>query len=160
MVKIPLSQGQFALVDDEDFEWLNQWKWSAGKRRNTFYAFRSVSIKGEQFHIYMHRLITEAPKGKETDHANGNGLDNRRRNLRVCTVRQNQYNQAKRKNSLSQYKGVSLNKRVKVKKWVAGITKNGKNIHLGYFKDEIDAAKAYDRKAKELCGEFAKLNFG
>lgn len=154
MKKIPLTHGKFAIVDDEDYEWLNQYKWCAVKIRNTYYAMRAE--KGE--HIAMHREILGLVKGdgKQTDHRNHNGLDNWRCNMRVCTHSQNQHNQRKQ-NGTSKYKGVSWYKRDK--KWRVCIQINERRICIGYFDNEIDAAKAYDTKAKELFGEFAYCNF-
>lgn len=160
MKKIPLTQDQFAIVDDADYEWLSQFKWCADKRVRTFYVIRSQRIKGKNFFIYMHRLILglERDDKREADHVNGDGLDNRRSNLRIVTHRQNLWNlSAQSERGSSRFKGVSWYKRDK--KWRSGIRYNDQLIHLGYFDDEIDAAKAYDVKAKELFGEFARLNF-
>lgn len=159
MKQIPLTQGKFAIVDDEDYEWLNQWKWYARKHRNTFYAIRNTNQQSsERKHVRMHRLILGLRKGdgKTSDHKNGNGLDNRRKNLRICTKSQNSQNRLPLKNTSSKFKGVYWDKKGKI--WRAGIQKNSKRIYLGCFKSEIEAAKAYDRKAKELFGEFALCN--
>ncbi len=104
----------------------------------------------------MHRVIMNPPDDMVVDHIDSNGLNNRRTNLRVCTLLQNSYNRKTIKAS-SQYKGVRWNKRKK--RWVSSISPNGKFILIGYFKDELTAAKAYDEKAKEFFGEFAYLNF-
>jgi len=96
------------------------------------------------------------PSDMETDHRDGNGLNNQRENLRICTRQQNSQNGLAHKDSSSQFKGVSLKKGRH--KWVACIMQNGKLAHLGYFDNEIEAAKTYNTKAKELFGEFAKLN--
>ena len=101
MKKIKLTQGKVALVDDGDFEWLSQWKWTY---KNGGYAYRSIGSKG---HIFLHRAIMKSPKNLEIDHINGNGLDNRRSNLRFATHKQNIRNQQKQKNRTSKYKGVS-----------------------------------------------------
>jgi len=106
--------------------------------------------------IRMHRLILKAQKGQQVDHINGNGLDNRKDNLRFCTSSQNYQNSRKRKNCSSKYKGVWWHKQSK--KWQTGIVLNYKNYHLGYFTNEIEAAKAYDLTAAEFFGEFARLN--
>ncbi len=105
----------------------------------------------------MHRAILNAPKGLLVDHIDGNGLNNRKSNLRLCTFAQNAHNSRPRRNSSSRYKGVCWHK-VK-KKWTVSIYKGGKRTYLGYYDDEIEAALAYDRKATELFGEFAYLNF-
>ena len=152
MKKIKLTKNQFALVDDEDFEFLNQWKWQANKSRDTFYAQRSDNKNGKQKHIFMHRLLLPC-ENTMVDHINRNGLDNQKHNLRTCNHSQNAANAKFRK----KYKGTYL---VKGKnKFRASIMQNNKTYRLGYFKTEIDAAKAYDKKAKELYGEFASLNF-
>lgn len=149
MRRIKLTQGKYTLVDDEDFEWLNQWKWyylSIG------YAARG---KGKNF-IYMHRLIINTPKNLYTDHINNDKLDNRRCNLRICTNSENQTNRGKYKRNKSGYKGVCWFKQTN--KWQAQIRKNNKRFHLGYFQNKIDAAKAYNQKAIELHDNFVYLN--
>jgi hypothetical protein len=156
MKEIELSKGKVALVDDEDFEYLNQWKWSVLKGHNTFYAYRKQSIDGRVCQIYMHRFIMKPPDQLDVDHIDSDGLNNQRLNLRLATKQQNQGNRRKITNGHSKYKGVTLKRG---KKWLAQIGINSRMTHLGYFDNEIDAAKAYDRKAKELFGEFAKLNF-
>lgn len=156
MKEIPLTKGQIALVDDADYEWLNQWKWCyLGER----YAARWDNDANPRQLIYMHRLIMQTPEGMRTDHINLNKLDNRRNNLRIVTNSQNGMNipkQPKRCCS-SRYKGVSWSK--KCSKWQAYITKNRKVTYIGLFTDEIEAARAYDVKAFELFGEFALPNF-
>ncbi len=150
---IPLTRGKFAIVDAADFELLNRYKWHALKGGRTFYA-RSQE-KGRA--IRMHRLITNAPKGLFVDHINHNGMDNRRANLRFCTRAENNRNSLPRRGGTSRYKGVHWCKRRK--KFIATITFNRKKRVLGYFDSEIDAAKAYDKRARELFGEFVYLNF-
>lgn len=158
MKQIPLTQGKFAIVDDGDYEWLNKYKWYAVKNRNTYYAVRKPSRKqGKRTRIYMHRQILDAPKELQVDHANHNGLDNRRQNIRTCTHKQQQHNRLPVKNSSSKYKGVQWYE--SGKKWKAKIGYNNQYICLGYFVNEVDAAKAYDEKARELFGEFAYTNF-
>lgn len=158
MKTIPLTQGKFAIVDDEDYEWLNQWKWCADKIGKTYYAVRTINHKLGKQMILMHRQILRLTKGdgKLTDHRNHNGLNNRKCNLRICTHNQNHQNRRKPR-TLNRYKGVSWHK--PSKRWCAHIIHNKKYIHLGYFDNEIKAAKTYDKKAKELFGEFACLNF-
>jgi len=159
MKQIPLSQGLFALVDDEDFEYLNQFKWHARKSRDTFYASRNLRIsKNNRKTIQMHRVVLETTNPKiQIDHKDGNGLNNQKNNLRLATSTQNTRNSKPNKNTSSKYKGVSYRK--DAKKWRSIINFNKKVIRLGCFTDEIEAAKAYDEKAKELFGEFAWLNF-
>lgn len=158
MKEIKLSQGKVALVDDKDFEELSRYKWYAAQRENyTIYAIRTIGTKPNHKTIRMHRQIMKARKGQQIDHLDGNGLLNVRSNLRLCTNSQNQQNKRKRKNCSSKFKGICWHKNRK--KWEVYISLNKKLYYLGYFDDEIEAAKAYDRKAKEFFGEFARLNF-
>ncbi|MBN1361996.1 MAG: HNH endonuclease [Sedimentisphaerales bacterium] len=151
---IPLTRGKFAIVAAADYEWLSQYKWLAnGDEHRGFYAGRRVGNKL----VLMHRLIMNAPEGSVVDHKNHNSLNNRRRNLRLCTQKENSRNAVPNRRGTSRFKGVYFLKRTG--KWIATINYNGKTMHLGSFDDEIEAAKAYDRKAHELFGEFAYLNF-
>ncbi len=159
MKKIPLTQGKFALVDDEDFEELRGYKWHAAKNKyGGFMATRSCicPLVKQIKTIHMHRQIISCPKSKQVDHVNHETLDNRRGNLRECTNQQNAMNRIPYKNNSSRYKGVY---KYSEKRWQASIRGNSKKIHLGYFVNELDAAKEYDKAAKELFGEFAFLNF-
>ena len=155
--QILLTQGKFAIVDDEDFEWLNQWRWCAARAGDRWYAVRLLyqSSPRSKKNLFMHREILGLKRkdGKQTDHVNHNGLDNRRCNIRKCSNTQNQYNQKPRKGCSSKYKGVSWSK--VCEKWKVAIN----HIHLGYFDNEIEAVKVYDKTAKELFGEFAYTNF-
>jgi len=153
---IPLTQGQFAIVDDKNFEWLNQWKWFAVNFLYTYYAVRSVGKRPNRLIIRMHRQIMNAHKSQQIDHKNSNGLDNKEENIRFCTPSQNNANRRNVKHS-SIYKGVFWNKARR--KWRCQIMLFRKNYHLGYFDDEFEAANTYDAKAKELFGEFAHANF-
>ena len=148
---IPLTQGKVAVVDAADYDWLRQYKWYANKKSAGFYACTHKSYRL----LYMHRLITDAPAELVVDHIDRNSLNNRRSNLRLCTYQQNIFNQRGRKGT-SRYKGVHWDKQKKA--WTACIEKNDKAIKLGFFDDETSAAKAYDKKAGELFGEFAYLN--
>ncbi len=152
---IPLTQGKCAIVDDGDYEWLCQYKWYAMRCGNVYYAGRNAKGKNKK-PIYMHREILNVPQGVETDHVNGDGLDNRERNMRICTKQENQFNMKSYKAGSSKYKGVCWHKRIE--KWHAQIRHNGKRIYLGVFDKENDAANAYNVKATELFGEFARLN--
>jgi len=155
MKRIELTQGQIALVDDTDYDWLNQYKWCAYKPpTGGFYAKREESGRT----ILMHRQILGLEKGdkRQGDHQNHNTLDNRRENIRICSCQQNQRNRKPRLNISSVYKGVSWYKRCK--KWQAHIQMNKKRKHLGYFKREREAAFAYNEVARNLFGEFAWLN--
>ena len=159
MKRIPLTQGKFAIVDDEDYDYLMQWKWQARKSHRTYYAVRTCYCfppnKATRHTIRMHRVIMDVPQGKETDHINHDGLDNRKQNIRVCTRVENGRNQRPRKNTSSRYKGVSVFET----QWRAQIGHNGKKKHIGLYRSEVDAAKAYDKEAKRLFGEFAYVNF-
>lgn len=154
MKEIKLTQGKVALVDDSDFEWLNQFKWCAMKQQKTYYAVRTYKYK----HVRMHRLIMNTPTGLETDHEDHNGLNNQRYNLRIATSAQNKYNVSPR--GASKYLGVTIRQIGREKgRITAKIRKNRITFHLGSFKTEESAAKAYDIRAKEFFGEFANLNF-
>jgi hypothetical protein len=150
--KIELTRGKVALVSDKDYKWLSQWKWGCIGRG---YAGRFVRIDGRRFLIYMHRLILNPPDGMEVDHVNRNKLDNRRRNLRAATRRQNDCNRAAWKTC--GYRGVALTPRKTP--WAARIRVNGKLTHLGSFHSAEEAARAYDAAAILHHGEFAVLNF-
>jgi len=156
MKEIELSQGKRALVDAEDYEGLNQWKWSAlrDKGGRCFYAVRSYQDGKKRQLTYMHRQIMGAQSGQEIDHQDGNGLNNRRANLRFCTRGQNSANRKKRAGCTSEFKGVSW----RDKKWRAKIYVHSKQHHLGMFTDEEEAARSYNDAATELFGEFARLN--
>lgn len=156
MKLIPLTQSKFAIVDDKNFEWLSQFRWYASKGSCTYYALSTFGKRPNRQNILMHRFILNVPKGKQTDHRNHNGLDNRECNIRICTHAQNVRNQRKTRGT-SKYKGVYWRK--DDKRWQAGLNYKSKTVYLGCFKDEIKAAYAYDKKAKELFGEFAHLNF-
>lgn len=159
MRKIPLTQGQYALVDDEDYEYLMQWKWCAMKRKRDFIAVRNRSWKeepGAQL-ILMHRVIMSAPKEMEVDHRNHNGLDNQKGSLRICTHMENRRNTKMVSKGASQFKGVVWSKWNK--KWQAQLCYSNKCIFLGLFDIEEEAARAYDTAAHEHFGEFAYLNF-
>ena len=157
MKKIPLTQGKFALVDDEDFEMVNRFKWYAVKGRHTFYAIHGIpTVDGKHRQIKMHRLLLNTPLGMHTDHKNGNGLDNRRGNIRTCTPCENKRNSRKQINNTTGFKGVCIHHGKYI---VAAIKHRGRRIHLGTFSSIRSAARAYDVAAQKLHGEFARLNF-
>ncbi len=147
--RIPVGDNQYALVDAADFEWLNQWTWHL----QNGYAVRNENGK----RIYMHRVIMNPPAGKLVDHYDHNRLNNWRSNLRECTRQENACNNRKSAGTSSRFKGVSYCK--DRHKWHARLSFKGIPVRLGYFDDEVEAARAYDRKAIELLGEFAWLNF-
>jgi len=159
MKEIQLTQGKVAIVDDEDYQMVNQFKWYALKNGNTFYARRVVPVNGRQKTVHMHQfIIGDTPKKSDIDHKDGNGCNNQKLNLRICTHQENMMNQKKPdKNCTSIYKGVCWHKRDN--KWQSRIQIDGKLIHIGYFMDESDAARAYDKAAKHHFKEFAYLNF-
>ncbi len=155
--EIPLTQGKVALVDDEDFEWLAQFKWCLSRTSTTEYALRRVGRRGSRHGVFMHRAILGTPPGTVTDHANGNGLDNRRSNLRICSQSQNGGNSAKwRTPCSSQYKGVYLGSGGR--SWRAHAMLHGRTVHLGSFASEREAAQAYNAWAVKTWGEFARVN--
>lgn len=156
MKEIQLTRGKVALVDDEDYEWVNQWNWYAMRGWSTFYAVRKGPRPRHEI-IYLHRVIMDAPPRAEVDHINRNGLDCQRSNMRLSTKSENQHNSRLHSDSTSGYKGVSWNKASG--KWQSRIRVNGKTIYLGHFDDPIEAAYAYDAVAKENYGEFARTNF-
>lgn len=144
---IPLGKGMFAKVDADLYDYLNQWNWHVIKG----YALRF----DKRQRIYMHHLVLPIPDGKQTDHINRDGLDNRRKNLRPATKQQNQGNRWKCSFAkTSQFKGVHRSRNL----FYASGKENGQQRYLGAFASEIDAAKAYNRWAAKHFGEFALLN--
>jgi len=158
--QITLSSGNHVLVDDEDYEFLSQWKWK--ERGGTAVRNKHVgtvdwrSGKRKDTTILMHRLIMNAPAGMDVDHINGNRLDNRKANLRICTHAQNRANSKTPTTNKSGYKGVSWCKRDN--RWIAFIRDNGRSKNLGRFDDIVEAAKAYNNAAKLIFGDYARLN--
>jgi len=154
---IVLSKGYFSCVDDDDFDRVNKFKWSASVDNKTVYAMRKERclITGQRKTVTMHRFIMNQTDPKiHIDHADGDGLMNCKFNLRVCSNQQNAMNR-RRINNDSGFKGVSKNGG----KWAAKIMKNKQRFFIGNFPNPEAAARAYDQKAKELFGEFANLNF-
>lgn len=158
MKLIPLTKGYFAQVDDEDLEWLNQWKWNARVDRKTVYAVRCHKKEDGNFvTVGMHRQILGLTDPKTLgDHIDGNGLNNTRKNLRPCTNKENLMNRGPNINSLSRFKGVSWHK--SSKRWQSTITILGKKKHLGYFDNECEAAIECNKAVKEHHKEFARYN--
>lgn len=157
---IPLTQGQHAIVDDEDFERLGAHKWQASYCKNTgnYYARRRELIDDKSCTIYMHREVLQAKRGNKVDHRKvTRTLDNRKQNLRPATSSQNSANGRIRKSNTSGFKGVHWHR--KCEKWQARVTVQGKAHSQGLFADKVEAAKARDIAARKLHGEFAHLNF-
>ena len=159
--RIPLTQGKYAIVDPDDYEQLNKYKWYAARCKNTFYAGRHTKTgkDGKRIYIKMHRQVINPPWPLVVDHINRYGFDNRKANLRPATRSQNNLNKSfiKTKPSSSKYRGVSWYKRRKI--WHVQVGINGKFKFIGYFHNEIEAAKAYDQAARKYHKEFAVLNF-
>jgi len=161
--KIPLTQNRFAKVDPEDYVWLAQFRWCCKVGKDTCYAVRHIQVHGRTKRIFMHRQIMNTPDGLICDHMNHDGLDDRRHNCRNCTIEQNNANRRKRGTApgsrapSSQYLGVSWCPRRK--KWVSHIKHKGKARNLGLYEVEEDAARAHDRAAWAIWGEYACLNF-
>jgi hypothetical protein len=150
MRKIKLTKNKYTLVDDADFSHLNQSKWHV----NAY----NYAVKKNSFgrNVYLHRILLGVPKEILIDHINGNSLDNRKQNLRLCTKIQNCQNQKIRSDNTSGFKGVykPLNRNT----WCANITHSKKRIHLGVFKTKEEAAHAYNKAALKYHGEFARVN--
>lgn len=153
---IPLTQGQYAIVDDGAFDWLNQWNWHCTGDK---YAARGVSSGSKQSagNIGMHRVVAGAAPGEIVDHINRDPLDNRRENLRVCSQRDNARNRRGWLTGKSQYKGVSYDRERCV--WAAAITVNRRAVFIGRFEDESAAARAYDAAAQHAFEAFSQCNF-
>ena len=160
MKEILLTQGQRTLVDDEDYDFLNGFKWSAIWFHNVknYCAIRnSPQIGGKRSVMLMARVIMQAQKNQQVDHRNHDTLDNRRENLRLCTNAENSMNRRKHLDNSSGYKGVSWDKAND--RWVMQIYQNHRHLEFRRFTDPIEAAKAYDAAATKYFGDFALLNF-
>lgn len=158
MKAIPLTNGGVTLIDDEDFEMVSKLKWYWMKTPSVHkrYVASSSSINNKTRMISLHRMLMGFPKGKLIDHKNGDTLDNRKCNLRVCSNAENSRNRRKITGCSSRFKGVHWDK--KCKKWHAKIKRDGKTRSLGFFDDEEAAARAYNVAAPLFHGEFAYLN--
>lgn len=164
-IEIPLTQGQIALIDDEDYDLISKFKWHykvkskkwhhSGYAAHTIYSVKDGKCRYDT--LFMHQLLIECPDGTEPDHKNGNGLDNRRSNLRIATKQQNNWNKSSiAPKKRSKYKGVY---RRSTNSWCAYIGgDNKKPKHIGCFPTELDAARAYNVEATKRFGEFARLN--
>lgn len=151
--EIPLTRGFVALVDDQDFDWLSQWKWCAKPWTPTLcYAVRRDS---DGRAVAMHRAILTPAQGVQVDHKDGDGLNNQRFNLRLCSQRENLYGRSIRSDNTLGFKGVArVGQRFRAK-----VVKDGHTYWFGTYSDIESAARAYDAGAKQLFGEFARLNF-
>lgn len=143
--EIPLTKGKIAKVDHADMEWLSEFKWSAQKSDKRWYAVRGLKVGDKWTTQAMHRLILDAPSDMDVDHWNGDGLDNRRKNLRLATRAQNMANM--------DAKGAS---QVRSGRWAARITRNGETLNLGTFATEAEAVASYQTASRLMDGEFSK----
>ncbi|MGA2093031.1 MAG: HNH endonuclease [Sedimentisphaerales bacterium] len=156
--RIYLGHGKWTILDVDDFYRFGNFKWSLVGSKKKYYAVCGIRDKDGNFNLVrLHRLIMNDPKGLLVDHMNGISLDNRSTNLRKATRTQNLFNTRKRENTSSRFVGVCFDKRYRF--WEAYITHHRKKRFLGYFKDEVDAARAYDKSALKYRKGFARLNF-
>lgn len=154
MREIPLTNVEkLAIVDDDMYEYLSKWSWFLS---TDGYAVRWNKIGDKYKLIFMHREVANTQKGKITDHINRNKLDNRSENLRVCSHSQNNSNTKIFSTNTSGYRGVSWNKNQE--KWLVYVSFEGKNYYVGSFNNKEKAAKAWNKVALELKGEYASLN--
>lgn len=157
-VLVPLTQGCYAMVDEEDFRKICQHNWFVTRSGCNLYAstWTGTDDRGKRIALRMHRAIMNPPAGYVVDHINGDGLDNRKCNLRLVTHTENCFNQRVASNNKSGYKGVSYHRRDE--KWGAKITVRTQPVWLGYFQTAVEAAKAYNEAAIKHYGELARLN--
>ena len=155
--KIPMTQGKFALVDAEDYEWLSKYNWRASNSKSLWSVKRERREGGRQKSISMASEIMRPPIGAKVTFKNYDSLDCRKANMQIVSHSEAmQHREKLNKNKTSLYKGVFWAKANQ--KWRASIAKDGKRYYLGYFSDEEEAARTYDEKALELYGETASLN--
>jgi HNH endonuclease len=155
--EILLRRGFVVLIDDDDYLWASQFKWCVYGRHA--YVHRALKrVNGKQMREHLHRAILGLKHGdsKYVDHIDGNGLNNQKSNLRLCTMAENIRNQKLHRNNSTGFKGVSWNKQKK--KFKAYIKRNYKNIHLGYYRTASEAGRAYDKASQSLHGDFARPN--
>lgn len=156
-MEVLLHDGSRAIVDQEDWPLVRGRKWERFTPSEAS-SYARTFTSGKQ--TAMHRILAEPPRGAWVDHADGDGLNNRRSNIRVCSPRQNAMNKGRRLPTRYSYKGIgrARNRDGSEGRWKASITLNRKAIHLGYFDTDIDAARAYDDAAVKHFGEFARTN--
>jgi len=152
------NTGYVAIVDDDEYGRLNLYPWTKLRKDNCIYPIRQPYVNGKRIRILMHQMLLEKKDGFIVDHQDCNGLNNLKSNLRYATYSQNSINKRKMKNTSSRFKGVCFRK--DMNKWQVslGSKKQGRK-HLGFYSDEIEAAKKYDSEAIKYYGEFARLNF-
>lgn len=154
LVKIPLTRGKWTTMDEADWQLVKMHKWFAQKNKHTFYARSSTHIDGKPVFASMHRLILKAQPLQIVDHKDGDGLNNIRTNLRICTNAQNTTNSRMRSSNTTGYRGVGIYKKC----FAAYIWINGKQRFIGSFKTAQEAALAYNKAAEKHYGEFAQYN--
>lgn len=157
-VRIPLTKGFEAIVDPDDYEVVSTYSWQAlvDPNKRTVYAVTAIrEPNGRQKRVLMHRMILGASHSEQIDHRDGDGLNNRRQNLRKATGNQNAYNRRRRVTASNPFRGVE---RLPSGRWRATITAEGRRQHLGTFPTAEEAAEAYNRSARTLHGDFASLN--
>jgi hypothetical protein len=162
MKLVELTQGYSAIVDDRDYDRVSEFKWLAQVRPGGKGVYAKTSLPrtygGHRPCLYMHRLIMRIYNRKiKVDHKDNDGLNNRRCNIRVATTSQNGGNCRKQKHTTSRFKGVHWRK--DCKRWSVAVVKNRRRYHIGHFKSEVAAARAYDEAARLMFGEFALVNF-
>jgi hypothetical protein len=155
VIKLPLSKNKYALVDDEDYPKVSKHKWFVIQRGKSEHACRTVIENGNKRTEYLHRALLNPNSNEVVDHINGNGLDNQKANLRLCTKQQNSWNSDKNTKNVSGYKGVSFEKTTG--KWRVRIRKDGKSYSYGLYEQAEEASKVYLEKAQELFGQYARI---
>lgn len=159
-VQIPLTQGKVALIDEADYPYVAQFKWYAHNSRGKFYAARQTRVGPyKQKRVFLHIELMQPPDGMQVEHISGDSLDCRRENMRHSTQAENNRNKGRHRNAKNPYVGVfKMGPRYVSAPWRAYIGHEGKVIHLGYFSTPEEARDVRDAKARELHGEFARMN--